>query len=106
MISDERTEKAVEYIRDHADLVGQLKGRKAQLEHLMKVIESQVFLRSDGTVAERQAIAKAHPEYVGLINDYRDCVTELETNLTMIKSAELTVEVWRTQAANQRRGNI
>ena len=106
MISDERTEKAVEFIRDNAEQIGQLRGRNAQLEHLMKVTKAQVFLRSDGTVAERQAMAEAHPEYVSMVQEYRDCVTDLETKLTLMKGAELTIEVWRTQAANMRRTNI
>jgi hypothetical protein len=106
MISDDKVEKALDYLRDNAPLVGQLKGQRVQLEHLMKVIKAQKFLACDGTVAERQALADAAPEYVAQIEDLKDCVTELETILALAKAAELKIEVWRTQAANLRRGNI
>lgn len=106
MISDERAEKAVEYIRDHADEIGQLRGQKAYLEHHAKVILATEFLHATGTVAERDHTARASQAYLEAVQDIKDCVTELETVLTHFKAAELTVEVWRTQAANQRRGNI
>jgi hypothetical protein len=106
MISDEQIEKALDYLRDNAKLVGQLRGQKVQLEHMIKVIKAQKFLACDGTVAERQAIADASPEVVAQIEDLKDCVTELETVLTLMKGAELKIEVWRTQNANLRRGNI
>ena len=106
MISDDRVEGAVEYIRDNGGLVGQLRGQKAMLEHRIKIERSQRFLEAEGTVAEREAIAWTDPAVYELCNEYRDCVTELETIATRFKSAELLIEVWRTQNANQRRGNI
>ena len=36
-IEDSRVEKAVEFIRDNADLVGQLRGQKSYLEHAIKI---------------------------------------------------------------------
>jgi len=106
MIDEARTEKAVEFIRDNAGLMGQLRGQKAFLEHAIKVSRAQAFMDSAGTVAERDHQAYLS-EGVGLrLQELRDCVTELSTVETKIKAAELTIEVWRTQAANQRRGNI
>ena len=106
MISDERTEKAVEYIRDHADMIGQLRGNKSYLEHRIKIERSQRFLDAEGTVGERESWAWTDPAVKALCDDYRDCVTELETIATHFKAAELQIEVWRTQQANSRRGNI
>ena len=106
MITDESIEKALDYLRDNAKLIGQLRGNKIQLEHLMKVTKAQKFLSCDGTVAERDAIANADPAYVQLIEDLKDCVTELETILALAKAAEMRIEVWRTQNANLRTGNI
>ena len=106
MITDEQVEKALDYIRDNAKLIGQLRGQKSYLEHLIKVTKSQKFLACDGTVAERDAIANAAPEVLAHIEELRDCVTELETILALFKGAELKIEVWRTQNANLRRGNI
>ncbi len=106
MISDDRVEKAVEYLRDHSALIGQLRGQRAYLDHALKVTRSQAFLRHDGTVAEREALAWTDLRVTEMVAEYRDCVTELETLLTRFKAAELLVEVWRTENANARRGNI
>ncbi len=104
-IEDYRVEKAVEFIRDHADMIGQLRGQKSALEHHIKIERSQRFLESEGTVAERESLAWTDPAVFKLCNEYRDCVTELETIATKFKAAELLIEVWRTQQANSRRGH-
>jgi hypothetical protein len=105
VIPDERTERAVEFIRDNADLIGQLRGNKSYLEHRIKITRAQCFLESQGTVVERESLAWVNPEVEKLCIEYRDCVTELETLATKFKAAELQIEVWRTQQANSRRGH-
>ena len=106
MISDSKVEEAIGVIAKNADLIGQLRGQKAYLEHRIKIERGQRFLEATGTVAEREALAWTDTAVHGLCNDYRDTVTELETLLTKFKAAELTTEVWRTQAANARRGHV
>jgi hypothetical protein len=106
MISENRVEAAVMFIRDQALKIGQLRGQKEYLLHRIKIERSQHFLDSEGTVAERESEAWVCGTVVRLCDEYRDCITELETLMTRVKAAELTVEVWRSQNANQRRGNI
>jgi len=53
MIDEIRTEKAVEFIRDNAGLMGQLRGQKAYLEHAIKVSRAQACMDIQGTVSER-----------------------------------------------------
>ncbi len=105
-IKDSRVESALFYIRDHADLVGQLRGQKSYLEHRIKIERSQRFLDADGTVSERESWAWTDSAVKALCDEYRDCVTELETIVTKFKAAELLIEVWRTQQANSRRGHV
>ena len=104
-ISDDKAEEAVGVIARNADLIGSLRGQKAYLEHHLKVARAQAFLLVSGTVAEREAIAQTDETVIAKIDEYRDVVTELETILTKFKAAELCIEVWRTQAANSRRGH-
>jgi hypothetical protein len=106
MITDSKVEEAIGVIAKNADLIGQLRGNKAFLEHRIKIERGQRFLDASGTVAERESIAWTDTAVYALCTEYRDTVTELETILTKFKAAELTTEVWRTQAANSRRGNI
>jgi len=106
MITDAKVEEAVGVIAKNADLIGSLRGQKAYLEHRIKIERSQRFLDATGTVGERDAWAWTDSAVKAVCDEYRDCVTELETLATKFKAAELTVEVWRTQAANSRRGHV
>ena len=104
-IDDSRVEKAVQFIRDNADLIGQLRGHKSLLDHKIKIERSQRFLDADGTVGEREAWAWTDTAVFALVNELRDCITEMDTVATRFKAAELLIEVWRTQQANTRRGH-
>ena len=106
MISDAKVEEALGVIAKNSDLIGQLRGQKAYLEHRIKIERGQRFLDAEGTVGEREAWAWTDSAVKGLCEDYRDCVTELETLATKFKAAELAIEVWRTQQANSRRGHV
>ena len=105
-IEDSRTENAVYYIRDNADLIGQLRGQKSLLEHKIKIERSQRFLDAEGTVGERDAWAWTDASVYRLVNELENCIAELETIATKFKAAELLIEVWRTQQANSRRGHV
>ena len=106
MIPESDIEKALNFIRDNAGLIGQLMGNKEYLEHRMKVEKAQIFLAHDGTGAVRDAIAQSDPGVIKLIEAHKDVVTELNTLRTQYKAAELKIEVWRSQNANQRKGHL
>ena len=106
MFKDDDVEKAVEYIRDKASLIGQLRGNKEYLEHRIKIERSERYLDAEGTISEREATAWTDPAVARLCDDYRDCLTELHTLQTLFKAAELKIEVWRTQNSNKRAGMI
>jgi len=93
MISEERVEKAVEYIRDHADVLGGLIGRCKGLEQERKVVRGKLFLGVTGTVAEREAKAESSKEYEIVVEEIENAwadKTELEIKM---KAAELTIAV-------------
>lgn len=107
MFSETDVEKAVHFIRDNAELVGQLRGQKLYLEHRMKVVRSQAFLDSkEKTVEARKADADTHPELETLAIELRGVEDEMAAVYTRIKAAELKTEVWRSQNANNRRGHV
>lgn len=106
MYSEEEIERAVHYIRDNASLVGQLRGQKGYIEHRMKVTRSQAFLDSkEKTVEARKADAETNAQLEELAVELRGVEDELSATYTLIKAAELKIEVWRSQNANNRRGN-
>lgn len=106
MISEERAEKAVEFIRDHAKKYGYLVGLCKYLEHLRRVKRGEAFIEADGTVAEREARAESSEIYKSVIEDYRNAWADKTTLETELSAAEHTIEVWRSQNKWADRGHV
>ena len=106
MISEERAEKAVEYIRDNAEVLALARSQVKYLDHKRKVIRATGFAEAAGTVAERECFAERHADYKKCIEDYRDAVYEAELTATKMKAAELTIDIWRSQNSSKNRGHV
>ena len=106
MISEKRVEMAVEFIRDHAERLGQLVGHCKALEQTRKVVRGQEFLNAKGTVAEREAVAESSMPFKDVVNDIQNAWAEKSTLEIQIKAAELTIEVWRSQYSKQGKGHL
>jgi hypothetical protein len=106
MITDQQAEAAIDYIKNHAAKIGQLRGQKGFLEHAIKIDKAQKFIISTGTGAQREALAQASDEVRQRVEEWKDCVTELSTIETYIEAARLTFETWRTQQANARKAIV
>lgn len=105
-INEGRAEKAVEFIRDHAERLGELIGACKALEHKRKVVQGQAFLEADGTVAERDAKAHTSTKYREVVEEIGNAWAEKETLATRLKAAELTIDVWRSQNSAAKRGHV
>lgn len=97
MISEERAERAVEFIRDNAKKYGDLVGLCKFLDHKRRVVRGEAFVNAEGTVAEREAISESSDEYREVVNDLRNAWADRTTLETQLKGAELTIEVWRSE---------
>jgi nitrogenase subunit NifH len=107
MISEQRVEAAVEFIRDHAEQIGTLIGHVKGLEHQRKVVRGIQFLESEKkTVADREADAESSPEYKAIVEDIENAWSEAETLKTKMRAAELTIEVWRSQNSSRNKGHL
>ena len=105
MITDEQAEKANDWIRDNATQAAQAKSNRLHLEEFRKAKKAELFLHAPGgTVADKEAFAYSHPDYLALLDGYRVAVEEDERMRWMMEAAALRVEIWRTQSANNRRG--
>lgn len=100
--------KALDYLQSTDEQYGDLKGRVKALEYRMKVAKAMSFLETEGkgTIAEREAMSLVSDEYRHKIDELENTAVELETISAKRKRAELTIEVWRSQNANRRQGNI
>ncbi len=102
-IDFDRAEKAAEFIRDHAEQYGKLVGRCKALEHERKIIKSIRFLEASGTMAEKEATAYASIKFKAICEDIEAAWTDKTIIETKIKAAELTIELWRSLNASNRR---
>jgi hypothetical protein len=129
MISEERVEAAVAFIRDNAERLGELIGHckgveyqakviKAQnyldatgghckgVEYQAKVIKAQNYLDATGTIQARESEALASPEYKSIVEEIENAWAEKSTLETKLKAAELTITVWSCQNASRRKGHV
>jgi hypothetical protein len=106
MINDNRAEKAVEYLRDNAKLYGQAKANRIYLEEFRKVKKAlgmkDAELDGVNSAAAQEREAYAGADYLELITGLRAAVEAEERIRWEMEAARMTVEVWRTQSANNR----
>lgn len=96
-------EKMLHAMRENAKKYAKAKADRVYLTEFRKSKKAILFQNApDGTVAEKEAYAYAHPEYRELLEALRIAV-EVEEELSWrMKTAQLQVEVWRTEQANTR----
>jgi hypothetical protein len=104
MSNEERDpHKAVDYILKHAALFARAKAERTYIEHYRKSLKGILMKRSMETaIGAQEREAYAHPEMVELLKGLQAAV-EIEEKLKWdITAAELRVEIWRTEQANNR----
>ena len=79
--------------REHLD-----EFKKSKLAILMKSAERDGFT----TAAAQEREARAHPDYIALLDGLKAAVEDSEALRWELKIAEIGAEVWRTQQASKR----
>jgi hypothetical protein len=97
---------ALQLLVDTDEICGRLKGSCDALEYQIKVMEATGYLEASGTQDERKSRARTTEAYIALTRDYGSARIDYEIIAAKRKTAELTIEVWRSVNANRRRGNI
>jgi hypothetical protein len=105
-VSDEALEKSLNYIRDNANEYAKAKAQVLYIKEFRK--SKKAILMRDAevagckTAAGQEREAYANPEYIELIEGYRDAVERCEYLRYMLKGAELKIDVWRSKEATNR----
>lgn len=102
MITEDIAESAAEFIRANAANLAKAKSERIQCEEFRKTIKAQVISKATGTVQERESAAYASDEYKTNLDGYVAAVEREELLRWKMKSAELKIEIYRTQQANNR----
>lgn len=95
---------AIEFIIRNSAKYAKAKAERVYLEQYRKSKKAILFAKSEAkTMAEREAEAYAHPDYISLLEGLSAAV-EIEEELRFkIEAAKLRVEVYRTIEASNRR---
>ena len=96
-------DKTLAFIRDHAPKLAKAKSERIYLENYKKSLIAILYAESnDKTIADRENYAYAHPDYIKHLQALKTAVEQEETIKWQMTSAELRVEVWRSQEATNR----
>ena len=94
---------AVDHILRYAAKFAQAKSERVYIEHYRKSLKALLMKRSGETaIGAQEREAYAHSEMMALLDGLQAAV-EIEEKLKWeITAAELRVEIWRTEQANNR----
>lgn len=98
--------KALDYLASTDEEEANARASVKALEERKKTIKAVAFLDADGAQGERMEKAYASEEYKLFIEQYENKIADHAFLSNKRKRAELTIEVWRSINANQRRGNV
>ena len=105
-LTEERSEEALHYLMETDEECAILKTETERRDYKAKAVQSAIFKRSSGTVAERQALAECSDEYDRAMEDYFNALQAFEVIKNKRFTEEKVWDTWRTIQANQRRGNV
>lgn len=95
--------RAVDYLIEHSRQYAQAKADRVHLEHFRKSKKALLMNEcTDKAVTAREQFAYSHPDYIALLEGLREAVRLEEALRWRLTAAQLRVEVWRSENANNR----
>jgi hypothetical protein len=106
LITDKRLEQALIKLADTDGAIAELHANVERAEFRSKSIKDAIFLRSEGSVAERNAIAGTHPEYGAAMETYFASLQAHDTMKNERSREVLVIDVWRSLSSARTKGVI
>lgn len=106
LIPDARLEASLKRLAETDAQVAELHANFERAEYRAKAIKDAIFLRSEGSVAERNAIAGTHPEYSAAMEIYFGALQAHETLRNERGREILIIDVWRSLSSARTKGLI
>ena len=102
MISDDDVGRALDWLVKNAAPAAKARADVAYLEEFRKSKKAMLMNQSSGTVAAIEAYAYSHPEYLEVLEGYKEAV-RVDTEFRWLQaSAMARIEAWRTLSSNAR----
>lgn len=106
MVTDERMEKALNFLATTDSEYAEWCGAVMRSEFMLDAAESTAYAMLDGSVEDRKRASKLAEPVKQAQEEHIKCVVNRERLRAQRKRAELTIEVWRSMNANRRMGNV
>jgi hypothetical protein len=106
MISNDRLQKALEYLATTDEPCAKAKAYLTGLDETTKTVKATEFLKASGTNGERDATAFASANYREHIEKLEEATYSYELVRNKRLTEALIIEVWRSINANRRNGNL
>ena len=106
MISKDRLQKALTYLAETDEEAAQKKALFNGLEHQLKTIYGQCYLKTQGTVEERKSKAYIDPDYKAHLQKMEQAQLDYEILRNKRLTESLIVEVWRSETSARKAGMI
>lgn len=103
-ITQERMQSALEYLWTTDDECAALRADTERLEFKAKRTKAAIFKLSEGTVAERTAIAETAGEVATAYEAYFDALHKSDAMRNRRSTETIAIEVWRSLNANRKQG--
>lgn len=96
-------ERMLQAMRDAAPKLAKAKAERVYLEQFRKSLKATLYQSApEGTIADKESWAYSHPDYKELLDGLREAVQVEEELRWRMVTAQLQVELWRTQRADRR----
>ncbi len=102
IVTDKHVSSALEYLADDPHPIAVARKAVTDAENETKRIFARVFLAAFGSVDARKATAEIDQGYITAKDRESDAIQSLERHKARTKSAEMIIEVWRSENANAR----
>jgi hypothetical protein len=101
-ITQERMENALQFLADTDEPCATLRADMERAEFRAKRTEQAIFTLSDGTVAERNALAKTSDETFAAYEQYFKAMQAHDTMKNRRATEAIVFEAWRSLNSNRR----
>lgn len=106
IVSEQRLEKALSVIAETDNEYAEYKGAVLRAEYMAECAESLAYKQLQGTVEDRKREVKLVPEVQKAWENYFTVVVSMERVKARRHREFIVVDVYRTQEASRRIGNI
>lgn len=106
MIDEDRLQKALTYLATTDEPCAALRADMERAEYKAKAVKSTVFKHSQGSVADRNAIAETAEETSAAWDQFFDLSYKYEAMKNKRATEVIVIETWRSLNSNRRMGQV